>query len=45
VKVIASVEDPAVIQKILANLKQKGETQDAVRLPNARGPPQTTLFD
>jgi len=45
VKVIACIEDPAVIQKILDHLKEKGECQDAVRLPETRGPPQTTLFD
>lgn len=45
VKVIASIEDPAVIQKILDHLKQKGETQDAVRLPDARAPPQASLFE
>lgn len=44
-KVIASIEDPVVIQNILAHLKQKGETQDTVGLPDARGPPQATLFD
>ena len=45
VKVIASIEDPAVIQKILDHLQQKGETQDIIQLPAARGPPQATLFD
>ena len=29
----------------LDHLKKKGEYQDAVRLPENRGPPQTTLFD
>lgn len=43
--VIASIEDPAVIKKILKHLKQKGETQDAVRLPDARAPPQASLFE
>jgi len=40
-KVIACIEDPVVIQKIL---KEKGEYQDAFRLPESRGPPQTSLF-
>ena len=44
-KVIACIEDPGVIKKILEHLKQKGEIQDAVRLPECRGPPQTSLFD
>ena len=42
---LASIEDPDVIKKILDHLKQKGETQDAVQLPDARAPPQGRLFD
>ena len=45
VKVIASIEDPVVIQKILAHLKEKDEPQAAVQLPGARAPPQGRLFD
>lgn len=45
VKVIASIEDPQVIKKILDHLKVRGELQDAVLLPDARAPPQATLFD
>ena len=41
VKVIASIEDPQVIKKILDHLKVRGELQDAV----LRAPPQATLFD
>ena len=44
-KVIASIEDPVMIKKFLDQLQEKGETQDAVRLPDTRGPPQATLFD
>ena len=44
VKVIACIEDPVVIQRILNHLKEKGECQDAFRLPEGRGPPQTRLF-
>ena len=44
VKVIACIEDPVVIQKILNHLKEKGEHQDAFRLPESRGRPQTSLF-
>jgi len=40
--VIASIEGPVIIKKILDHLKEKGETQDAVRLPGTRGPPQAT---
>jgi len=42
--VIACIEDSVVIQKILNHLKEKGEYQDALRLPESRGPPQTRLF-
>jgi len=45
VKVIASIEDPALIKEILEHLKEKGACQEAVRLPQSRGPPQTSLFD
>jgi len=45
VKVIASIEDPVVIQKILAHLKKKDEPQEAVQRPDARAPPQGRLFD
>ncbi len=44
VKVIACIEEPVVIQKILNHLKGKGEYRDAFRLPEGRGPPQTRLF-
>ena len=43
-KVIACIEDLVVIQKILNHLKAKGEYQDAFRLSESRGPPQTSLF-
>jgi len=39
VKVIACIEDSVVIQRILNNLKEKGEYQDVFRLPESRGPP------
>jgi len=45
VKVIACIEDPVVIKQILSQLKEKGESPDAIRLPGSRGPPQTTIFD
>jgi hypothetical protein len=45
VKVIASIEDPATIQKILEHLKTKAETQDTLHSPDARAPPQGRLFD
>jgi hypothetical protein len=45
VKVIADIEDLVVIRKIRDHLKEKDEYQDAFRLPERRGPPQTRLFD
>ena len=45
VKVIAGIEDPAVIQKILTHLKEQAPTAVAVRLPESRAPPQVSLFD
>jgi hypothetical protein len=42
VSIIASIEDPAIIQKILAHLDEKAAT---TRLPPCRAPPVTGLFD
>jgi hypothetical protein len=42
--VIACIEDPVVFQKILNNLKEKGEYQDTFRLSGSRGPPQPSIF-
>lgn len=45
VKVIACIEDPKLIQKILAHLKAKNPTTtDAGLLPQPRAPPQASLF-
>jgi len=45
VKVIACIEDPVVIKKILDYLKNKAESNQPHRLPESRGPPQARLFD
>jgi hypothetical protein len=45
VKIIACIEDPAVIERILAHLKGKEPSADLVMLPEGRGPPQARLFD
>ena len=48
VKIIACIEDPVVIKKILDHLKERGEYQVADRLPESRAPPlgiRTGLFD
>jgi hypothetical protein len=39
VKVIACIEDPAVIQKILSHLKGKAALEPLSLLPTARAPP------
>ena len=43
-KVIACIEDPAVIKKILTHLRSKGPCVDDVCLPQSRAPPQDDLF-
>jgi hypothetical protein len=48
VKVIASIEDPAVIEHILKQLKQKQAntaSADSNTLPPERAPPRISLFD
>jgi len=44
VKVIASIEDPAVIKQILAHLERKAESKEFNPLPESRAPPQIGLF-
>ena len=39
VKVVGSIEDPAVIQKILTHLKNKAALDPPSLLPSARAPP------
>jgi len=39
VKVIACIEDPVVIRKILDHLKCKDETREPVPKPKSRAPP------
>ena len=45
VKVIACIEDPVVIDKILSYLDKRATLNDPVVLPQSRAPPQTSLFD
>ncbi len=45
VKIIACIEDPAVIQKILAHLDDRASPADLSLLPECRAPPATGLFD
>ena len=48
VKVIASIEDPAIIEHILKHLKQKAaaiQQSDCCIQPPERAPPKSGLFD
>ncbi len=44
VKIIASIEDPAVIRKILAHLGEKATPAGRGMLPQCRAPPRTGLL-
>ena len=43
-KVIACIEDPLLIKKILTHLRGKGLYLEAAGLPLSRAPPQHDLF-
>jgi hypothetical protein len=45
VRIIACIEDPAVIEKILAHLDKQDAPPERSRLPETRAPPQAGLFD
>ncbi len=45
VKVIASIEDPVVIKKILAHLNRIIPAPEVAGLPESWAPPQTDLFE
>ncbi|MCP4337645.1 MAG: IS91 family transposase, partial [Desulfobulbaceae bacterium] len=45
VKVVACIEDPLVIDKILTHLEKKVALAEPVVLPQSRAPPQRNLFD
>jgi len=44
VRIIACVEDAAVIEKILAHLDKQDAPTELSRLPDTRAPPQAGLF-
>ena len=44
VRIIASIEDPEVIRKILAHLDEKVTPTGTGMLPETRAPPVTGLF-
>jgi hypothetical protein len=43
-KVIASIEEPEVIERILAHRRERGEEAAPTASLGARAPPQTSLF-
>jgi hypothetical protein len=45
VKVVARIEDPVVIKKILTHLKEKDASRKSIQLPVNRTQPQAGLFD
>jgi len=45
VKIIACIEEPATIKKLLNHLKKKLGKDEQVQLPANRAPPQMELFD
>jgi hypothetical protein len=45
VKIIASIEDPLVIQKILSHLNTKSDEVVELLPPQSRAPPQISLFE
>jgi len=45
VRIIACIEDPDVIEKILAHLDAKAPEAEGTRRPPCRAPPQASLFD
>jgi hypothetical protein len=45
VRIIACIEDPVVIEKILTHMDAKVADSDVPRLPPCRAPPQRRLFD
>jgi hypothetical protein len=45
VKVIASIEDPLVIQTILSYLNTKNDEVVELLPPQSRAPPQISLFE
>jgi hypothetical protein len=43
-RVIASIEEPELIEKILAHRRERGEAAAPTAALGARAPPQATLF-
>ena len=45
VRIVACIEDPDVIEKILGYLEEKSPGSVSATLPPGRSPPQIGLFD
>ena len=45
VRIIACIEDPVIIEKILTHLEANATEPEGCRLPPCRAPPQASLFD
>ena len=45
VKIVACIEDPGVIERVLGHLKNKAPFTETAVLPKDRAPPQVRLFD
>ena len=45
VRIVACIEDPAVIRQILAHLSKRESADSQARLAPERAPPQSNLFD
>ena len=45
VRIIASIENPLVVAKILSHLDKKNKDLDKVNLPESRAPPQFSLLE
>jgi hypothetical protein len=43
-RVIACIEDPVIIKKILVHLQEKLPARAALLLPDSRAPPQSGMF-
>jgi hypothetical protein len=44
-RVIACIEDPAVISKILKHLQEQSSLDSGVQIAHPRAPPQASLFN
>lgn len=45
VRIVACIEDPIIIEKILSHLAAKATEDETPRRPPCRAPPQRGLFD